>query len=907
MKNLIQTITILLLIANGTLSWAGWIEDRPDRTVVHVSVWDLPDPTDSATINRAGLESLRQFKKRFPEIFAQQYRARYEQDPVKYGRHRWEHVEIELHKATGISLPGATLDMLSIAGGTPPDVFYINFRRSDNYIRNNFLYPLDEYYATLPPAEIKERVNEKIWPVIRRKGPNGVAHIWALPYGDPVGKVLFYRKDLFNTAGIPYPTADWTWDDLYAAVKKICDPARGISGCRQGAGGFNEFLWSAGGELMTYDAATDQWRCVFGSREAAVALEFYTRLATEKWTDAAGAVHRGYSTVDLSNQYWEKWFRGEVGLMVFYIDRMILTHLDPEVVGIAPIPKGPTGQRAGELNCVMAGLFSQIQETAVRDAGWEYIHWLNCPEAQEINTRVMVEGGLGRFINPQALHRFGYRDLEATASKDAAKDYEIALATGRPEPYGKNSELLAILLNYPISEVLQLAATDQLPVEREARLQAIQKILKKGEDRANAEMIGVRSPRDQWVRRVVAAVALTVIVVTFTFFFRRVWRLFKPPATVAGSTSKGRWRRDLLAYALLVPAVLTILVWSYVPLARGSVMAFLDYHLVGRSTWVGLDNFGNLFFDNFWWQSVWNSLRYSLLVIALTFLPPVVLAIMLQEVPRGSLVYRLIYYLPAIISGLVTMMLWRQFFQPSERGALNALIMKIPALAFLGVGVVLLIIAVAFARRLWCHEWRPAAMGCVIAGILLLITCVVLTQPILLPPLETLAESLRRLPGRLLAVTPEPYRWLSDPKTAMLSCILPMVWAGMGPGSLIYLAALKGIPNDFYEAADIDGAGFIDKILFVIFPTLKPILIINFVGVFIGTWYGAAGSIMVMTGGAGNTEVADLHIFYKAFTSLQFGAATAMAWVLGCLLVGFTVYQLRTLARMDFRSGAGGK
>ena len=38
----------------------------------------------------------------------------------------------------------------------------------------------------------------------------------------------------------------------------------------------------------------------------------------------------------------------------------------------------------------------------------------------------------------------------------------------------------------------------------------------------------------------------------------------------------------------------------------------------------------------------------------------------------------------------------------------------------------------------------------------------------------------------------------------------------MGPGCLIYLAALKGIPDDFYEAADIDGAGFIDKILFVL-------------------------------------------------------------------------------------------
>ena len=70
-----------------------------------------------------------------------------------------------------------------------------------------------------------------------------------------------------------------------------------------------------------------------------------------------------------------------------------------------------------------------------------------------------------------------------------------------------------------------------------------------------------------------------------------------------------------------------------------------------------------------------------------------------------------------------------------------------------------------------------------------------------------------------------------------------MVWAGMGPGCLIYLAALKGIPEDYYEAADIDGANFIDKILFVVFPMLRALIIINFVGAFIGSWYGATCNI----------------------------------------------------------------
>ena len=170
-------------------------------------------------------------------------------------------------------------------------------------------------------------------------------------------------------------------------------------------------------------------------------------------------------------------------------------------------------------------------------------------------------------------------------------------------------------------------------------------------------------------------------------------------------------------------------------------------------------------------------------------------------------------------------------------------------------------------------------------------------------PRTTLVDIVLSRPwSRLFDTSPEPYRWLSNPRTSMLSCVIPMVLAGVGPGCLIYLAALKGIADDFYEAADIDGATFIDKILFIIFPILKPLILINFVGVFITSWYGATGSILAMTGGGANTEVAGLHIWYKAFTFLKFGPATAMAWMLGFMLIGFTVYQLRILSRVEFKT-----
>ena len=75
-----------------------------------------------------------------------------------------------------------------------------------------------------------------------------------------------------------------------------------------------------------------------------------------------------------------------------------------------------------------------------------------------------------------------------------------------------------------------------------------------------------------------------------------------------------------------------------------------------------------------------------------------------------------------------------------------------------------------------------------------------------------------------------------------------------------------------------------------------------FVGAFIGSWYAATGNILLMTGGGGNNEVAGLHIWYKAFTYLKFGPATAMAWMLGVMLIGCTVHQLQILSRVEFRA-----
>jgi len=888
---------------------AGYIEDRYDpatgetKTIIHITVhdWIMPDSSRTDTASRAEIAAVREFIRRFPSIFAEHYRDRYKADPDKYGHHNWDLVEIEPSEFSGIKVEGVESDLLAIAGQVAPDILYINFRRSDTYIQQGFLYPLDReedgYLTSLTEEEKSFRVHSKIWPVIDRKGPGSQRHVWALPYGGALGKVLLYRKDLLDEAGIPYPDVNWAWSDLLDACRKVSDPGQGIYGVQFYKGKHESynwvtFLWSMGGDVLAYNETNDQWSVVFDDERAAVALDYYTQLCTEPWTDEQGRKWHGYAFKDPSEAYF-KWVRGEIAFAFSYIDEKLFSTINPDVTGMAPVPIGPTGLRGGELNSRMMGIFGEIDNPAIRDAAWEFIKFYDSHDAVAIKTRVMVEGGLGRFVNPRYLEMFGYHELIRMSPRGWADTFNIAIESGRPEPYGKHSNIAYDIMTLPLHEAERLAMAGKLPEDREERLAVLQDLLKHAGGKARRDMLEEVPPAELKTRRWVAAAFFAVTFVGFVLIFRVVAKSFRPPQGYAGAREGWGFSRYRTAYLLMLPALLTILFWHYIPLIRGSVMAFQDYRILGDSSWAGLDNFGAVLWDGLWWRSVWNAWRYSFLVIALSFVPPILLAIMLQEIPHGRIFFRTVFYLPAVATGLVVIILWKSFYE--ENGLLNQILMQIPAVAFLIIGLGLFWLCFRFYQRLRFHESSFAASLFLIAGIILLSACYSLAHP-------ALVEPGRPLFWRIFGAMPEPLRWLSDERTAMLACVLPMVWAGLGPGCLIYLAALKGISDEFYEAADIDGATFIDKMLFIVFPILKPLLIINFVGVFVGAWFGATANVLAMTGGGANTEVAGLHIFYKAFVFLQFGPATAMAWMLAFMLIGFTVYQLRLLSRLEFRT-----
>jgi ABC-type sugar transport system permease subunit/ABC-type glycerol-3-phosphate transport system substrate-binding protein len=915
MRSLIATLLCVWLRFAALPAVAGWIEPAPRGPVLHLTLFDLPDPSRTDPSTRAELAVQRAFLAAAPNLL----RARQAAAPGRYGALDLSALSLRLHRFSGIKVEGVESTLLAIAGNVAPDVLYVNFRQSDTYISQGFLHPLDlpedRYLSALSPDEIARRIHPKIEPVVRRPGPDGRTRVWAMPGGPPLGRVVLYRRDLFDAAHVPPPRPDWTWDDFYRACRALADPANGIYALGLSRGKHESylwmpFLWGAGGEALVFDAAQNRWRAVFDSPAAAEALDFYVRLTTEPWTDDGGRLRRGYAIKDTSEANL-KWRRGQLAMTFAYVDEKLFANLNPDVTGMAPLPIGPV-TRGTEINSRMMGLFAGISHPLVRDAAWEYVRFQNSPEAAAIRVKHLVEGGLGRFLPPETLAAHGYGAIAATIPPEWRDGLAIALADGRPEPYGRNANVIYDILTTPIRQAEELALSGRLSDDLPVRRAQLLDLLAAARRKADADMLGIVPPRELAKRRAAAAALLLLLVATVLFALRQMKRYFlpgdakpktppdaSPSATPAPRPSilhpaywrSGKRRNAWTAALLLLPAAATIALWAYVPLFRGAAMAFYDYRIFGDSTWVFLDNFANLLWDPDWWQALLTSARYSFLVISMTFLPPVLLAILLQEVPRGKILFRIVFYLPASITGLVVILLWKTFYEPSEAGLLNRLVMKVPAVGWMVLSLAALAVAAHLARRLLCHQRRLPALLVFAAGLLLAAA-----------PLGPLREIWRAAPlSDLLATLPEPVRWLDDSRTALFSCVLPMLWAGMGPGCLIYLAALKGIPDDLYEAADIDGASFTDKVLFVIVPTLRPLLVINFVGVFIASWQAEA-NVLAMTAGGARTEVAGLHVFYKAFIFLRLGPATAAAWMLGCLLVGFTLYQLRILSRVEFRA-----
>ncbi|WP_157155729.1 carbohydrate ABC transporter permease [Diaminobutyricimonas sp. LJ205] len=136
--------------------------------------------------------------------------------------------------------------------------------------------------------------------------------------------------------------------------------------------------------------------------------------------------------------------------------------------------------------------------------------------------------------------------------------------------------------------------------------------------------------------------------------------------------------------------------------------------------------------------------------------------------------------------------------------------------------------------------------------------------------------------------------WWTDPAWAMPSIILASAWKDLGFVMIILLAGLQAIPQDLYEAATVDGAGWWRRLFSITLPMLSPstffVVVISLINGF-----QVFDQVYAMTGGgpAGATEVVVMRVYDLTFRYGAAGEASALSWMLFAVVLAITVLQIR--------------
>jgi multiple sugar transport system permease protein len=136
--------------------------------------------------------------------------------------------------------------------------------------------------------------------------------------------------------------------------------------------------------------------------------------------------------------------------------------------------------------------------------------------------------------------------------------------------------------------------------------------------------------------------------------------------------------------------------------------------------------------------------------------------------------------------------------------------------------------------------------------------------------------------------------WLSSPDLAMGAVVVTNVWRGIPFFAIMLLAGLQAIPDELYEAAQVDGAGVLSRFYHITLPLLRPIIVVATATRIIWT-FNYADLIFVMTGGgpANATQITSTYTLMQAYSNLDFGYAGALSVVLLLVMLAFTAAYLR--------------
>ena len=278
---------------------------------------------------------------------------------------------------------------------------------------------------------------------------------------------------------------------------------------------------------------------------------------------------------------------------------------------------------------------------------------------------------------------------------------------------------------------------------------------------------------------------------------------------------------DLWGYAFILVSMIAFGVFTLYPVISAVETSFLKYKPFG-SKFIGLKNYQDTFSSSLFYKTVLNTLEYTVVVVPLSLLMAFAISIMILPFSKKTQsVFKSMYYLPGIASGVALSVVWLWIYDSSPTGLMNQVF------TFL------------------------------------------------------------RLPTQ---------NWLSSSKTSMISLMFMALMSGQGSNIIIYIAALLGIDNSYFEAAELDGATFMQKVRYIVFPLVKPTTLFLLVTGVIGSFQVFMNAFMMTGGGPDNsTTMIGLLIYKNAFEYSKYGLACAQAILLAVVIAIISLVQFKMM------------
>jgi multiple sugar transport system permease protein len=293
-----------------------------------------------------------------------------------------------------------------------------------------------------------------------------------------------------------------------------------------------------------------------------------------------------------------------------------------------------------------------------------------------------------------------------------------------------------------------------------------------------------------------------------------------------------------------LPWLVGFSVFIVYPVGASLYYSFTDFSVLSPPIYIGGENYRMLLSDPVFTKALTNTLFFAAFSIVVTLCFSLFLALMLAGDRRGTGLYRTAFYLPVLVPQVVVASNILWFFH-NQFGFVNRL-------------------------------WRPA------------VEWLTLHAP-------TLADRLPAAPN-----------WISQ-QWAMTTLVIASVWS-VGNAMVIYIAGLRDVPVQLYEAADLDGASHWRKAVHISLPMISPMILFNLIMGIIAS-FNVFAVPYFMTSGNKAYELGHAITFYApvmnqtALTDMRMGYACAMGWVLFLIVVTLTAIVMRLSVKRVIYTG----